>query len=290
MNKSIIIFLFAIAISILTVTSTKVRRQSDFVDGSGSWTTFDNFPKSSVTSSQEARSSYFSDDDGGDIGGSSSYNRTSEETASLVSRLLQASTELDRIGILDRDSDWAFNFFDPPANSTSAAGNGGKTIKADRANFPALIGNGMAMTLSFLGPCGFNTPHIHPRASEMVYVVNGTVEVGFIAENGARQVQNSLVAGSMTIIPQAAIHWQTNLGCAPVLTVAAFNHENPGVSQVAQNFFRIDQDALSATLGGVSTEFLEKTSSKIPRNIALGIEECLKRCGISRETNTQNSN
>lgn len=78
----------------------------------------------------------------------------------------------------------------------------------------------MAMTIGFLGPCGMNTPHTHPRATEMLYVVNGTLSSGMIAENGARFVFNTLEAGSAMLFPKGSIHFQQNEGCGKCMFYA----------------------------------------------------------------------
>jgi len=79
-----------------------------------------------------------------------------------------------------------------------------------------------------------NTPHTHPRANEILYLVHGTMEAGFIEENGARFVHNVLTKGHGTLFPQGSIHYQINTGCDPVLFVAALNDEEPGTNQIAQ--------------------------------------------------------
>ena len=79
-----------------------------------------------------------------------------------------------------------------------------------------------------------NTPHTHPRATEFLFLVNGQMDAGFIEENGARFVVNTLTQGQGTIFPKGSIHYQLNLGCEPITFVAALNDEDPGVNQVAQ--------------------------------------------------------
>lgn len=71
----------------------------------------------------------------------------------------------------------------------------------------------MGMTIGFLGPCGYNTPHTHPRATEFNFAVNGTLQTGFLAENGARFVFNEVPPGSAAIFPKGAIHFEMNNGC-----------------------------------------------------------------------------
>jgi oxalate decarboxylase/phosphoglucose isomerase-like protein (cupin superfamily) len=80
-----------------------------------------------------------------------------------------------------------------------------------------------------------NTPHTHPRATEFLYVVNGTgLSVGFIEENGARFVSNTVLPGEGTLFPKGSIHFQQNLGCDPLTFVAALNNVDPGVLSAAQ--------------------------------------------------------
>jgi oxalate decarboxylase/phosphoglucose isomerase-like protein (cupin superfamily) len=107
-------------------------------------------------------------------------------------------------------------------------------VTANAATFPAIIGNGMAVSLGFLEGCGLNTPHVHPRGTEFNVAVNGTLRTGMLSENGARFVFTELSPGSATIFPRGAIHFEMNLECEPTLFVAAFNNEDPGGSAVAQ--------------------------------------------------------
>ena len=79
-----------------------------------------------------------------------------------------------------------------------------------------------------------NSPHTHPRASEINFSVNTTLRAGFLSENGARFVPVELAAGSATVFPQGVIHFEMNPSCEPAMFVAAFNNEDPGVQQVAQ--------------------------------------------------------
>ena len=90
------------------------------------------------------------------------------------------------------------------------------------------------MTIGFLDACGMNTPHTHPRATEINFSVNTTLRAGFLMENGARFVDVELKPGSAAVFPQGAIHFEMNPSCEPAMFVASFNNEDPGVGQVAQ--------------------------------------------------------
>ncbi|KAI0638163.1 RmlC-like cupin [Trametes polyzona] len=199
--------------------------------------------------------------------------------AAKIAALRDAPTQVDRIKLLEKDSDFTFNFL----NATATKGAGGTAVGATVANFPALVNNAMAMTIGFLGPCGMNTPHTHPRATEMLYVVNGTLSSGMIAENGARFVFNTLEAGSAMIFPKGSIHFQQNEGCEPMMFVAALNNEDPGVESIAQRYFGLPPDVVAASLGELGVQEVAGIESMIPDNIALGTQECLDRCGLKRD-------
>jgi oxalate decarboxylase/phosphoglucose isomerase-like protein (cupin superfamily) len=69
------------------------------------------------------------------------------------------------------------------------------------------------IAVGYLEGCGLNTPHTHPRATEIQYAVNGTIRSGMLQENGARFVFNDIPAGSATVFPKGSIHFQINLEC-----------------------------------------------------------------------------
>ena len=60
------------------------------------------------------------------------------------------------------------------------------------------------------------------------------MEAGFIEEEGARFVINTLTPGQGTIFPKGSIHYQINTGCDTLTFVASLNDEDPGVNQIAQ--------------------------------------------------------
>ena len=143
------------------------------------------------------------------------------------------------------------------------------------------------MTLGFLGPCGFNTPHTHPRSSEINVVVQGRLSAEFFLENRARTVYTNLSTFDMTVFPRGAIHTEFNPDCTDAVFVAGFADEDPGVQQTAQGFFGLSNNVVSVVLGAdgeatVNGLDLDKFRSVLPANVALGVQECLQKCGLSR--------
>lgn len=197
--------------------------------------------------------------------------------------LRDAATQAAKIGVLE-DSDFVFNF----NNATVSKGNDGDTIAANVGNFPVLLGEGLSMTVGHLGPCGMNSPHTHPRATEILYLINGTIITGMLQENGARFVYNSVNSGAAQVFPKGSIHYQQNIGCDPIAFVAALNNEDPGTSSIAQRYFGLPPDIVGASLGGIGVQQVAGLESKIPDNIIFGIDECLTRCNIKRPDQTTN--
>jgi hypothetical protein len=206
----------------------------------------------------------------------SSYAQLS---ADFVASLRNAGTAPERLALL-KDEDLLFDFNN--ASSGVVMGAGGHTVESSSLNFPAVVGNGVSMTIGFLGPCAINTPHTHPRATEINFSVNGTLRAGLLTENGARFILNDLKPGTASVFPMGAIHFEMNTGCEPALFVAAFNSEDPGVLSVAQRYFGIPPDIIGAALGGLGVEEVLGLGSKIPDNVAAGTDECLQRCGLTR--------
>ncbi|RYP92296.1 hypothetical protein DL770_001609 [Monosporascus sp. CRB-9-2] len=203
----------------------------------------------------------------------------------LITQLLTAPTQRERANLLNQPGDYVFDFNDREVPGSESEGRGGFSTSATARTFPALIGNGAAMTLGFLGPCGMNTAHVHNRATELNVVVKGRLVTNFVIENGVEPIANTMELYQMSVFPQGAIHQEFNPDCEDTVFVAGFNDPDPGVEQVAQAFFNLNPDVVSATLGGVTSldgKDIESFREFIPANIALGIDACLKKCGIQR--------
>lgn len=169
---------------------------------------------------------------------------------------------------------------------------GGALAASDVSTFPILAELGISNTLGFLEPCGMNTAHVHPRATEYYVVAEGKISTGMILENGllapgkgTGEIRTELEKFQGTVFPQGSIHYQFNSGCERAVFVASLNSENPGTNQIAQGFFNLDGDVVAATLGfpeSIDGRDIEAFRSQIPANLALGVETCLRECGIDK--------
>jgi len=177
--------------------------------------------------------------------------------------------------------------FNPAANPNATVGMGGQVDLASRANFPILTDLGISMAGIFFQPCGLNTPHIHPDATEfLTLVTDNHMLTGFVLENGlTSEFNTTLTKFQGTVFPQGSIHFQQNLDCYPATAMAGLNSEDPGASSIAQNFLiNLDPAVVDATLGfpkQIDANNFAQFKSNIPVSLAKGVEECLIRCKIA---------
>ncbi|KAH6674910.1 RmlC-like cupin domain-containing protein [Halenospora varia] len=244
-------------------------------------------PESSVTltSTSAKSSSTRGPDPEFPIPGEVPFNTTFPNTDyALIAALKTSPNAVTRTALL-RDEQFKFDFLNPPAQGfATLEGRGGKLVNAFSITFPALVGNNMAMAVGFTKPCGFNTPHTHPRATELSIVVNGSMISEFVSETGARKVRNVHSTYSMVLFPAGSLHLEFNPNCEPMTFVAAFNSEDPGINTPAESLFMLDDDLVGLATG---LEFLEGADIDlyrhlVPSSLAQGVESCLVKCGIKK--------
>ena len=152
-------------------------------------------------------------------------------------------------------------------------------------DFPYLTGFGVAGAVSFVAPCGLNIPHSHPRADEFFTVVEGQLETGWVMENGFNEVILAPLGKYQgTVFPKGSIHYQQNPTCDQAVFVAGFDNNDPGRSDIVTNYFMFDDDIIEASLGfptQINASTIDKWRSKIPVNLAAGVDSCPKACGLS---------
>jgi len=225
--------------------------------------------------------------------GNPSATPNPKPTAGTIAKLLTEDTRVDRFteiksevdaGILSLKFD--FNPTANPPNPNATLPLGGQVDLANRKNFPLLTGLGIAAAGIFFEPCGLNTPHIHPDATEFFTVVtDSNITTGFVLENGfTTELRTDLSLFQGTAFPMGSIHWQQNNDCYPAVAIAGLNSEDPGASSIAQNFLiNTSGDIVDATLGfpkQIDQNNFADFKKMIPVTLAEGVEECLIRCNI----------
>ncbi|KAG6481648.1 germin-like protein subfamily 2 member 2 [Zingiber officinale] len=144
-------------------------------------------------------------------------------------------------------SDFFFSGLARPGATNTTMGS--VVTRANVEQIPGLNTLGISMTRVDYAPGGLNPPHVHPRASEIVFVLAGEIEVGFVT-TANRLVGRTIGAGEVFVFPRGLVHWQRNVGSTPAAAVAAFNSQLPGSLGVAA--------ALFASEPAVADEVLER--------------------------------
>ncbi|GKV39123.1 hypothetical protein SLEP1_g46935 [Rubroshorea leprosula] len=83
---------------------------------------------------------------------------------------------------------------------------------------------------------GINPPHLHPRVFEVIFVLEGEIEVGFITTANvlmAKQINK----GEVFVFPKGLLHYQKNIGKGPAVVIAAFNSQLARTQSVTASLF-----------------------------------------------------
>ncbi|TYI47817.1 hypothetical protein E1A91_D13G200500v1 [Gossypium mustelinum] len=114
-----------------------------------------------------------------------------------------------------------------------------KLAKADDFYFSGLHTLGISMVrIDYAPNGGLNPPHTHPRASEILVVLEGTLHVGFVTSNpDNRLISKVLYPGDVFVFPVGLIHFQYNIGNTYAVAFAGLSSENPGVITIANAVF-----------------------------------------------------
>lgn len=121
----------------------------------------------------------------------------------------------------------------PPANFT--------VTKASMGNFPALNGQSVSMAVLSYPQGGVNPLHTHPRAAELLLLVQGFLEVG-VVDTANNLYTRSLQRGDAFVFPKGLVHFQYNCGSGPAVAVSAFGSANAGTVSVPLSTFGVDID------------------------------------------------
>ncbi|XP_037438213.1 germin-like protein 9-3 [Triticum dicoccoides] len=108
--------------------------------------------------------------------------------------------------------------------------------KATMMEFPALNGQSVAYAMLKFPSESVNPPHTHPRAAELLLVLDGALSVGFVDTAGKLYTQD-LAAGDMFVFPKGLVHYQSNPGQSRAVALSAFGSSAPGTLSVPVTVF-----------------------------------------------------
>ncbi|EEF39209.1 putative germin-like protein 2-1 [Ricinus communis] len=115
---------------------------------------------------------------------------------------------------------------------------GSRVTPVNVVQIPGLNTLGISLARIDYAPWGMNPPHTHPRASEILTVVEGSLEVGFITSNPENKlITKVLNKGDVFVFPVNLIHFQRNVGRGNAVALAALSSQNPGVITIANAVF-----------------------------------------------------
>ncbi|CAK9177647.1 unnamed protein product [Ilex paraguariensis] len=122
-----------------------------------------------------------------------------------------------------------------------------KVTKASLAEFPALNGQSVSLAVLQYPAGGVNPPHTHPRAAELLFVVEGSLEVGFVDTTNKLYTQ-TLQLGDIFVFPKGLVHYQYNANATePTTAISAFGSASAGTASLPTTLFAtgIEDDILA---------------------------------------------
>ncbi|KAF8408719.1 hypothetical protein HHK36_004784 [Tetracentron sinense] len=135
-----------------------------------------------------------------------------------------------------RAVDFFFDGLRQPGNTNNQVGS--DVTPASVLQFPGLNTLGISMVRIDYAPGGQNPPHTHPRATEILIVIEGKLLVGFVTSNPNNTLFSVILEkGDVFVFPKGLIHFQQNIGKGPALAIAALSSQNPGVITIANAVF-----------------------------------------------------
>ncbi|XP_059433947.1 germin-like protein subfamily 1 member 11 [Corylus avellana] len=133
-------------------------------------------------------------------------------------------------------NDFFFSGLDTPRDTSNPLGSNVTLLNVDK--ILGLNTLGISLARIDFAPYGLNPPHIHPRGTEILVVLEGTLLVGFVTSNpDNRFFSKVLNAGDVFVFPIGLIHFQFNVGKTNAVAFAGLSSQNPGLITIANAVF-----------------------------------------------------
>ncbi|XP_021830392.1 rhicadhesin receptor [Prunus avium] len=142
---------------------------------------------------------------------------------------------------------------------------GSLVTAANVLKVPGLNTLGVSLARIDYAPGGINPPHTHPRATEIVYVLEGELDVGFIT-TANKLISKSIKKGEIFVFPKGLVHFQKNNGKVPAAVIAGFNSQLQGTVNIALTLFAATPDVPDHVLTQtfqVGTKEVKKIKSRL---------------------------
>lgn len=133
-------------------------------------------------------------------------------------------------------NDFFFSGFHVSGNTSNPIGSAVKPVTV--SELLGLNTLGISLVRIDYAPGGVNPPHTHPRASEILTVIEGSLEAGFVTTSPEnRRITKVLQKGDVFVFPLGLVHYQKNVGAGNAVAIAALSSQNPGVIIIAGAVF-----------------------------------------------------
>ncbi|XP_050290598.1 germin-like protein subfamily 1 member 16 [Quercus robur] len=96
---------------------------------------------------------------------------------------------------------------------------------------------GISLARLDFAPHGLNPPHTHPRGTELLVVMEGTLFVGFVTSNPKKIFTKVLSKGEFFVFPIGLIHFQSNIGQTNAFAFASLRNQNLTLITIANTVF-----------------------------------------------------
>jgi quercetin dioxygenase-like cupin family protein len=135
--------------------------------------------------------------------------------------------------------DFFFSGLQNPGNTNNRVGSNVTTVNVEQ--IPGLNTLGISLVRIDYAPYGQNPPHTHPRGTEILVVVEGSLLVGFVTSNTDNRLFTKVLnKGDVFVFPIGLIHFQFNVGRTNAVAFAALSSQNAGVITIANAVFGSD--------------------------------------------------
>lgn len=133
-------------------------------------------------------------------------------------------------------SDFYYSGMHIRGNTSNAMGS--SVTPAFVFQIPGINTLGISLARLDFAPWGVIPPHTHPRATEILTVLEGQLEVGFVTSNPEnRHISRVLKKGDVFVFPVNLVHYQRNVGNTHAVALVALSSQNPGVNSIGNAVF-----------------------------------------------------
>ncbi|KAJ4957209.1 hypothetical protein NE237_013992 [Protea cynaroides] len=142
---------------------------------------------------------------------------------------------------------------------------GSLVTPANVEKIPGLNTLGVSLSRIDFAVGGLNPPHTHPRATELAFVLEGQLDVGFITTANVL-VSKTIKKGDIFVFPRGLVHFQKNNANVSAALISAFNSQLPGTQSIAVTLFAsspsVPDDVLTKAFQ-IGTKEVDKIKSRL---------------------------